>query len=278
MPSGEKNPINGRLPSTLRLLTWNVDFLTENASERLGAALGHIQRDVFRCRAGEGPEPCCILLQEVHIEAFHVILDNEWVRQHFAIAPVSPDKWPPHAEYGNVTLVSRTIPISEVWSLEFESSAMSRNALLVDLKLSESDSDSRVVTLRVANTHLESLSLGEKVRPVQMGLIAKLLKEKGIDGGIVGGDMNAIGASDAGIARSVGLVDSWKGREEDEEGYTWGYQTSEEYPPGRLDKILFTPGRRIEVEEPKMIGVGVTTVDDIWVSDHYGLITTVRML
>lgn len=53
------------LPHFVKLLTWNVDFSTPNAKTRLRAALAHIQNDVLKCKGGERPPPCCILLQEV---------------------------------------------------------------------------------------------------------------------------------------------------------------------------------------------------------------------
>jgi tyrosyl-DNA phosphodiesterase 2 len=53
------------LPSTIKLVTWNVDFSASNAKIRLKAALTHIQNDVLKCKDGERPPPCCILLQEI---------------------------------------------------------------------------------------------------------------------------------------------------------------------------------------------------------------------
>lgn len=53
------------LPSTVKIVTWNVDFSAANAKIRLKAALSHIQHDVLDCKSGERPPPCCILLQEV---------------------------------------------------------------------------------------------------------------------------------------------------------------------------------------------------------------------
>jgi tyrosyl-DNA phosphodiesterase 2 len=264
------------LPSTVRILTWNIDFMASSPEERLTTAFAHIQNDVFRCEKGEAPEPCCILLQEIHEQAFHVILENEWIRKHFILTPLSPEKWPSSATYGNVTLVSRLIPVSYAWSLEFGCSKMSRNVLLVDIKLSV-PTKSQVITLRVGNTHLESMPEGAKARPEQMGLIAKVLKDESLDGGIACGDMNAIGPSDWPLAEKVGLVDAWKGDDEDEEGFTWGYQSPSEHPPGRLDKILFIPGTAYEVDEPKIVGAGLKTTQGLWASDHFGLVTTLRL-
>jgi len=265
------------LPSTIRILTWNVDFSSPSPTERLATALAHIQNDVFKCESGEPPEPCCILLQEVCEQAFCVVLENEWIKKYFILTPLSTDKWPPGATYGNVTLVSRMIPVSEAWSLEFGSSKMSRNALMVDIKLSVPEENSRVLTLRVANTHLESLPEGESARPEQMGLIAKVLKDKSLHGGIVCGDMNAIGPSDWSLAEKVGVVDAWKGDDDDEEGFTWGYQPPCGHPTARLDKILFVPGNMYEVDEPKVVGVGLKTSQGLWASDHFGLVTALRL-
>jgi tyrosyl-DNA phosphodiesterase 2 len=245
-----------------------------------------MQKDVFLCKtAGDAPEPCCILLQEVHVRAFQAILDNEWVRRHFAITPVTPERWPNYNIYGNVTLVSRSIPVCHAWSLEFANSEMARNALLVDLKLGvpeHGEEESKPpVTIRIANTHLESLPQGASARPLQLLLIAKMLEEHGMHGGIVCGDMNAIGPSDIPIVADAGLLDTWgedDDDDDDEEGYTWGYQPECEYPPGRLDKILITPGSGFIIEGPKKIGVGVKTTDGEWVSDHYGLLTTASVV
>lgn len=54
------------LPSTLKIITWNIDFSTPNVKTRLKTALMHIQHDVLKCKGGERPHPCVILLQEIH--------------------------------------------------------------------------------------------------------------------------------------------------------------------------------------------------------------------
>jgi len=198
-------------------------------------------------------------------------------KKHFILTPLSPDKWPSSATYGNVTLVSRMIPVSYAWSLEFGCSKMLRNALLVDIKLSVPGTKSEVITLRVGNTHLESMPEGESARPEQMRLIAKVLKDNSLDGGIVCGDMNAIGPSDWTLAEKVGLADAWKGDDDDEESFTWGFQSPSELPPGRLDKVLFVPRNMYEVDEPRIVGAGVKTSQGLWASDHFGLLTTLRL-
>ena len=292
------------LPSSFRIVTWNVDFNTPNAKARLKTALQHIQGDVLKCKGGERPPPCCILLQEIlrvsdflqlfddrasrgnNQDAIRTILDNEWIQQYFVVSPRKVEEWPANAYYGNVTLTSRAIPVCAAYSLEFESK-MNRNALLVDLKLCvpvrrQSKNAPRVVTLRVGNTHLESLPQGAEFRPRQLGLVTDVLEAEELFGGIVCGDMNNIGPTDQGMPEKLGLIDAYReGEEEEEEGYTWGYQPSCEFPPGRLDKILYTApgdsGVTFEVDVPERIGLGLKTPSGHYASDHCGLTTTVRV-
>ncbi|KZP23821.1 hypothetical protein FIBSPDRAFT_736764 [Athelia psychrophila] len=285
------------LPNTIKIVTWNIDFSTPNVKSRLKTALAYIQRDVLQCKSGERPHPCVILLQEIHRDSFRLIFDDEWVQKYFVVAPKKMEEWPDGAYYGNVTLVSRTVPVCGVHSIVYES-YMNRNALMVDLKLSlpawhAVADESSVVRLRVANTHLESLpSPGAQLRPRQLELVADALADPHLIGGLVCGDMNAISPPDAGLPERVGLVDAYdaydalddeggliRDEEEDEASHTWGYQPECEFPPGRLDKILYSPGAGgFSVDRPKRIGIGIRTDKGQWASDHYGLLTTVRIL
>ncbi|KAG2146188.1 Endonuclease/exonuclease/phosphatase [Suillus bovinus] len=267
------------LPSTVRLVTWNLDFTASDKKKRLLAALSYIQQHVLDCRTtSERPEPCCIMLQEVHVSVFAEILNAEWVRRCFVVAPASVDKWPDQAVYGNVTLVSRTIPVVNVSTIAFSNSKMKRNAIFVDIKLSipahedEPRLSGGIITLRVANTHLESMPEGAGARPRQLKLIATALRGRGMFGGIVAGDMNAIGPADETIVEAAGLYDAWEGDNDDEEGFTWGYQSAGRLPPGRLDKVLTTGQEGFVVDQPERIGIGETIGRDKWVSDHYGLL------
>lgn len=280
----------------IHIVTWNVDFAGEQRAERLRCALDHIRTDVFQCASNaDMPPPCCVLLQEVEAEAIPVLLAHEWVRSHFRVTPVSNWSWPRRAHYGNVTLVSRHIGVLAASSLVFENSHMARNALMVDLQLFakgiEAEEDEvalqeekrqekglKPVKFRIANVHLESLPQGAKARPEQLALVAEALKDPSLHGGLVGGDMNAIGLSDISIPKEVGLLDAYTGEEHDVAGHTWGYQPREAFPPGRLDKILYTPGAGVvKVEHPRCIGVGLKTADGTWVSDHHGLLAIVRL-
>ncbi|KAL0948946.1 hypothetical protein HGRIS_009051 [Hohenbuehelia grisea] len=276
-------------PSMVRVVTWNVEFNDEECEERLATALEYLRCDIFRCDDGQDPDDSVILLQEVNTHAFSVLLEDDWIRANYAITPVSPRHWPEHAAYGNVTLVSRKIDIVFAGVLEYGCSSMERTAIITDLRLS-TDPDygrgTRPVIVRVVNTHLESLTEGRIARPQQLRLVSALLtgkagKEDGVHCGIVCGDMNAICTEDRFLNREVGLRDAWRKGDEEEKGFTWGYQGRDvgRFPRARLDKVLFTPRRGLKVDEPIRIGVGVKTPDGkLFVSDHFGLITTMRVL
>lgn len=270
----------------MQLLTWNVEALEPNAKTRLAAVLKHIQGTIFGCPDGKQPEPCCILLQEVNTRSLPAILENPWIREHFVVVPTKAEHWP-HQYMGNVTLTARTIPVVAAYTLEFLHSPLKRHALIVDVRLgvptaSDSDSDSETPgperTLRIANVHLESLAQGNQYRPWQLRTTADTLCQSGVHAGIIAGDMNAIAPQDWELPAYMGLQDAWVGAD-DGRGNTWGYQPpSKEFPPGRLDKILYLPNGVCEVDRPDRVGVGVKTAIGQWASDHFGLLTSVRLL
>ncbi|KAH9944817.1 Endonuclease/exonuclease/phosphatase [Amylocystis lapponica] len=264
-------------PPSLCLLTWNVDFMAPNAQDRIIRVLTHIRDNILGPPASS-PGPCCILLQEISTSAFPALLAHDWVRRHFSVVPSSPTGWPRGASYGNVTLVSHAVPIRDAHSLVFGNSVMGRNALVVDVQLRPppvARTGTDALTLRIANTHLESLPQGAPARPVQLAAVAEVLRGASVDAGAVGGDMNAIGADDAHIHTHAGLQDAYSGAHGDERGFTWGFQPRSRFPAARIDKILYTPGCSLRVDEPVKVGVGLKTAQGQWASDHYGLVTTV---
>lgn len=164
-------------PSTIELVTWNVSYDGPMVRERMECILRHLERVVFKCRDGEAPEPCVVLLQEVHaLNGLDVILKDEWVREHFLVTPADTEKWPDFAQYGNVTLVEKSIPVQDAHILEFGLSTMQRTGVIVDIRLGAPAPKEYDVILRVINTHLESLRIGDQVRPQQLKLLSKFLK------------------------------------------------------------------------------------------------------
>ena len=85
-----------------------------------------------------------------------------------------------------------------------------------------------------------------------------------------------LGGAGTGIGKGKDIGDG-----EDEMGFTWGYQPPSEFPPNRLDKVLYTANETFRIERPRIMGVDVKTAtaqEGLWVSDHYGLETTVHIL
>ena len=286
----------GSLPNSITLITWNVDAQQHYGDQRLRAALDHLQFHAFPEYNGGQPPPCLILLQEVWRHAFPALLAHPWVQAWFVIAPGSPEEgWPQGARYGygTVTLIARSLMVVASVCVHFGESEMGRNALVTDVLFGGAEPHARV--LRVINTHLESLPAGAQRRALQLGFIAQLLRWGGTEsvvvGGVVCGDMNAISPSDAMLPEQNELVDAWEeqrrlGRsegeveDEDEDGITWGYQPPCEFPPGRLDKILYTASDAFEVENIRKLAIGLQMPTPEgrmdWVSDHCALICQVE--
>lgn len=271
------------LPHTeLRIITWNVDFATPHPEDRLQAALRHIEEVVLGCKGGEAPPTAvCIMLQEVFAPIVPFLLQDPWVRRWFVVTPFTTAKWPDGAQYGNLTLVSRSLDIAECHILHFGATHMQRSAVCVKVKLVQPGTREKFV-LSIVNTHLESLPVGAAVRPQQLELCSRFLHLRGVQGGVIAGDMNAISPRDGKIVKELRLKDAWRRGDEAEAGKTWGFQgqNTQNFPSNRLDKIIYQPNRGYKVTEPTLIGVGLKVGHGkhaLWVSDHFGLETTLRM-
>ncbi|RPD60067.1 hypothetical protein L227DRAFT_575604 [Lentinus tigrinus ALCF2SS1-6] len=254
----------------LRLVSWNVDFVTPDPAGRMARILHHLQDWVLM----DCPKPSCILLQELTEESFEALLENTWVQEHFVITPPNTKRW--QASYGLATLVSRHARVRNAQMLQFHRTTMGRGAIFVDVEMFVPGSMGETRIVRIANTHLESLPEGERSRPAQLRAIAGLLRQKTVTGGgVVGGDMNMIGPADQDIHIRAGLVDGCVNPTLDD--YTWGWQPPTWFPPGRLDRFFFREDG-IEWRATQVIGRDVKTQGTgQWVSDHYGLTSTIHL-
>jgi tyrosyl-DNA phosphodiesterase 2 len=275
-----ESPSAHNFPATeLQLITWNVDAGADQPKERLTRILKHLRKTVFR--DSTPPPPCCILLQEVHEDVLPALLRSRWVREHFLVTPISTDDWT--TPYGVVTLVSKAVPVSTVFVIELPKTTVGRQALFVDVHVSgpppesgEGKRDNRTRTIRIANTHLEPEPSGARVRPKQLEQIARLLNVPRLDANICAGSMCSVQDSDKTAPSEAGFADAYKGLQRD--SMTWGYQPRTEIPPCRLDKVLYFPTEKVEIECPKRIGFRTMLAGGVYVSDHCGLATRVRML
>lgn len=286
-PSHGQDITTAPVPTSVRVVSWNIDCMRPEPTLRLHAALSYLQHSVFKCRTNRrSPDPSCILLQGVLATAFSAILDNKWVQNFFVILPFTTDAWPKLSKYGTVTLISRSLQITRSFSIHFSCSESHSHAIFVDVKLSSlmdtkpvHPSSQSVITLRIANTYLEPLPDGAPTREKQLELIAGALLQDGLFAGVVGGDFNAITPNDSEAVESLGLWDAWSGDDTDEGGFTWGYQPRSPIAPGRLDKLVYTPRPGFFIDTPKRIAIGQKYGKPTrrrWISDHYALLSKAR--
>ncbi|KAG6873926.1 hypothetical protein C0995_008965 [Termitomyces sp. Mi166 len=266
-------------PSSIQIVTWNLDHRAPNPKERMFVALRHLETYVFKCGGGQDPVACCIMLQEVHEDALPRLLDNAWIRKHFVVTPISAEKWT--RGYGNVTLVARTVVVVYAGTLTFGYSSAGRGALVVDLKVSSPKANEpQDMVLRMINTHLEPGALGVRMRRTQLGVLTSLLRKTDhVRGGVIAGGMNAVSPEDTELPGDHHLMDAWTFPNRNPSGFTWGSQDSGDLPPARLDKVLYVERRKAyTIDSPKRIGIGLRAFNDDgrdvgWVSDHFGLLT-----
>ncbi|EPS39132.1 hypothetical protein H072_7099 [Dactylellina haptotyla CBS 200.50] len=270
--------------SNFGLVTWNVDFASPEPQNRIDAAMSYLRSMLVS--GTDGPDsisPSVILLQEVNHEMVKELAESEWIRKKFYITDVTTDQgiWQ-KSHYGTVTLVDRSININTVIRLHYDSD-MARDCLFVDIEAASSQT-SENVTVRIGNTHLESLVPPTPMRLAQMKLAARfVLYDTAVYTGLIAGDMNPIEHFDSYLPVEAGLKDAYLengGKEESPRGHTWGYQTeNNQFPKRRFDKILYAPGDRLKVEQVEVIGIGEKTSSKpkVYISDHFGVFGNVRI-
>ncbi|EJF65491.1 hypothetical protein DICSQDRAFT_166509 [Dichomitus squalens LYAD-421 SS1] len=145
--------------SHIEIVTWNVDFKGQVAAAgRVSCILDHLRDVVLENEL----QSAVILLQELNQFSFASVLEHSWVRKHFAITPPDTKSWPWPPRYGISTLVSRQLQVGVAYNemLHFRKTVMGRTAVFVDvsLQLSGDEPNYAKQVIRIANTHLESLS------------------------------------------------------------------------------------------------------------------------
>jgi tyrosyl-DNA phosphodiesterase 2 len=272
-------------PKVIHLISWNIDMLVPFGNERMAAALQHLNTLI----ASTPPDIATIIfLQEMTQSDLGLIKSSAWIQDRFNITDIDSSSWL-SAYYGTVTLIDTRLSISSVFRVPFLSK-FDRDGLFVDIQLSTvkptaSSSISQKV-LRLCNVHLESLVANPPVRPHQLSAAAAYLHAPEVASALLAGDLNAIEGFDRTLHSENDLQDAYLslgGREDSEEGYTWGYQVPapmrERFGCSRMDKILFCGD--VNVQSFERIGAGVkvaealredvrTAGEEDWVSDHYG--------
>ncbi|EPE07394.1 endonuclease exonuclease phosphatase family protein [Ophiostoma piceae UAMH 11346] len=244
-----------------------------------------------------------IMLQEVCQDSLAAILSHEWIRTAFVASNITPPssiysgnglgrlniiqprmkervQW--HSpDFFTLILASKNLPISSCFRIPLVSRG-DRDVLAIDVPVkakpgSQNANKQAVVnrteankgTIRLCTTHLESFENGKEYRPLQLAILAKVLRGKlpvsgettpRMIGGLAGGDMNTINDFDSDLHRLPGidLQDVWElgyappitnatdncENHGQAAGTTWGYQPG----PGkkkpskkeRMDRFYFT--------------------------------------
>ncbi|TPX16478.1 uncharacterized protein E0L32_003772 [Thyridium curvatum] len=283
-PAGDLGEID-----RIALYSWNVDFMLPFASARMGPALAHLGSLV---RSGPAGAATVVFLQECTPSDLATIAATPWVRERFHLTDVDATNWAT-GHYGTVTLVDSRLPVAAAFRVHYSQTRMDRDALFVDVSLGQG------ATVRLCNTHLESLALDPPFRPAQMQTVARYLR--GEDGGkvhaaLAAGDFNAIQPFDRTLHADNGLRDAYLelgGREDAEEGYTWGQQAAtklrEQFGCSRMDKVYLCGAAEVvrferfgadvladgEEERRQIVALGF---EKAWVTDHLGVMAEVKIL
>ena len=259
-------------------MSWNIDFMLPFTSERMLAALNHLQSLIT-----SNPHPTIIMLQEMLESDLLLIQSQPWIRQQYNLTDISNNHWE-SGHYGTVTLTPKSLPITSVFRVHYEATVMERDALFVDLAFAASR------TIRICNTHLESLVANPPKRPAQLATAAKFMHDPTVGGAVLGGDLNAIQDFDRTLHSDNDLSDAYLtlgGQEDSDGGYTWGQMAPTKqrqmFGCSRMDKLFFCGP--LQCEKFARFGQGVKAeekhvqeslveeegMEEGWVTDHLGV-------
>lgn len=197
--------------------------------------------------------------------------------------------WGGHS-FATMTLLSRTrfsggAKIGPVWRVKFQSK-FGRDALCCDIFLpspnvESASGEAEEKRVRLVNVHLDSLGIIPSCRPHQLDIVASSLRSA--ERGVVAGDFNPVLPEDKTLVEENGLVDAWQELRKREDGFTWGIDGKQAYPPIRMDKValLGLVARDIEVMDPGTVMEPQDTQQEggrvvPW-SDHSGLRCTLYL-
>jgi hypothetical protein len=229
----------------LRLVSWNINSVSPNRTERATAAMDHLRKRFDKqftpSPTSSQPQlplsPLVIMLQGVHKDSLTAILAHNWVQNNFVISTiVAPD--PARQGHFNLLLVSRGLKTltsggdSEGWFRIRLGNHPDDYALFVDIPIASSSRKQGSASVeRKAEEGMEVLRLGtinlgpppregQDRRPLKLAEVAARLRASlpagtggvRIVGGVVGGDMNSLCARDVTRhqAGDVILRDVWE--------------------------------------------------------------------
>lgn len=270
--------------TNLALYNWNVDFMLPFAEARMKPALAHLDN---LTKPLPPTTASVIYLQECTSEDLTTIANTPWVRERYHLLDIDPANWAT-THYGTTTLVDSRLSIVSAFRVHYSKTRMDRDALFVDISLSDK-------TIRLCNTHLESMVFNPPFRPPQVELVAQYMHESHLHAALAGGDFNAIQPFDRTLHTDNNLKDAYLelgGKEDSDEGFTWGQQAAtklrEQFGCSRMDKVYFCGGVKVvrferfgedvlaegEEERKQIVELGY---EKPWVTDHLGVVAEVQL-
>ena len=265
----------------------------------MSAALDHLLHMLFPSSTSSSTElpsiHAAIYFQELTASDLKTLQTAPWVQSYFHITDLDPSHWA-NAHYGTTTLIDRRLPINSAFRVHYADTKMDRDGLFVDITLPSTHSDPP--TIRLCNTHLESLISSPPLRPLQLTHASTHLHSPHISHGILAGDLNAIQPFDATLhlQPEINLRDAFLdahpsisdpmdafARNPDTD--TWGFTAPtalvERFGTTRMDKILFCsnrPGRSgLRVRSFERFGGNVLMVAADEVMDEGALVLCAGM-
>jgi tyrosyl-DNA phosphodiesterase 2 len=200
---------------------------------------------------------------------------------------IDPTNWAT-THYGTTTLVDIRLPIMSAFRVHYSKTRMDRDAFFADISLGGK-------TVRLCNSHLESMAFDPPFRPPQVELVAKYMHEGHLHAALAAGDFNAIQPFDRTLHTENNLKDAYLelgGKEDSDEGFTWGQQAAtmlrEQFGCSRMDKVYFCGGVKLlrferfgadvlaegEDEGRQIVELGF---EKPWVTDHLGVVAEVHL-
>jgi endonuclease/exonuclease/phosphatase family metal-dependent hydrolase len=219
--------------------------------------------------------PTVIALQEVTHSSLTLLSSSPWFSHYYSIPHPTNEPY--------FTLLLSLYPPTSSHRIPFISN-MGRDLTLLALDLTTPLGLRRVV---VSTSHLESLWQSKERRGQQLKQGLTVLNEMGGGSLVLMGDMNLKGKEGGGVVKEKGFVDVWEeeweeGKEEgnDEKGYTMDGSVNEMVKSGkkykqRLDRV-FAKWRGWEVERIRRVGMEAVH-NGVWISDHFGLLTELKV-
>ncbi|KAI6090067.1 endonuclease/exonuclease/phosphatase family protein [Hypoxylon rubiginosum] len=274
--------------SALAVYSWNVDLMLPFAESRMEAALAHLGQLLSQASSAS-TTAVVINLQECVPSDLITISRQPWVRDGFYMTDLDASAWGSWA-YGTTTLVDKRLDVLSCFRVHYAKSNMERDALFVDVSMPVARS-TRAQTLRLGNSHLESLISDPPLRPPQVQIMGAYMHEAGVSAAVATGDFNAIQPFDRTLHSDAGVKDAYLeqgGAEDSDGGYTWGQQAGralrERFGCSRMDKAYFCGslqlqsferfGADVEVrEEDRKQRDGLLSLgfEKAWVTDHLGI-------